>query len=178
MATSAQKLGEIVRTFRGDKGLTQNQLADKLEPPTNRSVVAHLEQGRRIPDPDVLQRICKQLGIPQAYWETFLHDENRRVADFEDVLSELVGVPLSLDSLDEVTKETAKSEIVALIGHSFTTDQTYVMFRSLLVYYGVRPISRALFSKYFSEDTFRTIDTFREAVVAYQRSVVRLFSTF
>src|SRR5262245_51331885 len=100
MPTSAQKLGDIVRTFRTEKGLTQAQLAEQIQPATNRSLVAHLEQGRRVPDPDILTRICSHLGIPRTYWEPFLSTDNRRVAEFEEILSELVGQPLSLDALD------------------------------------------------------------------------------
>lgn len=178
MATTLQKLGETIRTFRNEKKLTQAQLAENINPKTNRSVVAHLEQGRRIPDPDILKRICTYLGVPGAYWEEFLDETDRRAAEFEDVLSELIGVPLSLDSLDPITRSTAKSEIVALIDEDLTTEQTYDTFRSLLVYYGVRPISQSLFSKYFSADSFGTIESFRDAVKNYQKDAVRLFSTF
>lgn len=164
MATTLQKLGETIRTFRNEKKLTQAQLAENINPKTNRSVVAHLEQGRRIPDPDILKRICTYLGVPGAYWEEFLDETDRRAAEFEDVLSELIGVPLSLDSLDPITRSTAKSEIVALIDEDLTTEQTYDTFRSLLVYYGVRPISQSLFSKYFSADSFGTIESFRSYV--------------
>lgn len=178
MATTLQKLGETIRTFRNEKGFTQAQLAEDINPKTNRSVIAHLEQGRRMPDADVLRRICTHLGIPNEYWENFLDDTNREAADFESVLSELVGVPLSLESLDNITRSAAKSEIVALIDEDLTTEQTYDKFRSLLVYYGVRPISRELFLEYFSADSFRTIDSFRDAVKEYHQDVVRLFSTF
>src|SRR5689334_9258807 len=115
MATTLQKLGETIRTFRSEKALTQAQLAEAINPNTNRSVVAHLEQGRRLPDPDVLKRICTYLAVPGAYWEEFLVDTDRRAAEFEDALSELVGVPLSLESLDPITRSTATSEIVALL---------------------------------------------------------------
>ncbi|HSE26402.1 MAG TPA: helix-turn-helix transcriptional regulator [Pyrinomonadaceae bacterium] len=178
MATTLQKFGETIRTFRNKKGLTQAQLAEDINPKTNRSVIAHLEQGRRIPDSDLLKRICTHLGIPNEYWEIFLAGTDRGAAEFESVLSELVGVPLSLESLDHITRTTAKSEIVALIDEDLTTEQTYDKFRSLLVYYGVRPISRELFSKYFSADSFRTMDSFRDAVKKYHQDVVRLFSTF
>lgn len=178
MPTSAQKLGETVRTFRTERQLTQKQLGEATSPPTPRSTVAHLEQGRRIPEPDALTRICTHLSIPRSYWEPFLDKDRRRVAEFEDVLSELVGLPLSLDPLDEATIATAKLEVIALIDRDLTTDQTYDTFRSLLVYYGVRPISRPFFDRYFDADTFKTIDSFRRSVVRYQRDAIRLYSTF
>ena len=172
------QLGDMVRIFREDRGLTQIQLAEQLVPPTNRSVIAHLEQGRRIPESEVLTRLCRHLNIPQAYWEPFLDKNAVRVAEFESVLSELVGVPLALDALDAATQITARTEILSLLDQDFTTDQTYDTFRSLLVYYGVMPIGRALFARYFDADTFRSLDAFRRAIAKYQQDSIRLFSTF
>jgi len=178
MATTLQKLAETVRTFRKERGLSQLKLADSISPPTNRSVIAHLEQGRRVPDPDVLKHICLHLAIPSAYWEEFLLETDRRAAEFENTLSELIGFPLSLDSLDSATRGTAKSQIASLIGANLTDEQTYDTFRSLLVYYGVLPISRSLFSRYFNAKSFETIESFQDSVRKYQTDAVRLFRTF
>lgn len=175
---SIHQLGQIVRVFREERGLTQGELAEKITPPTNRSVVAHLEQGRRIPESDVLERLCQHLQIPRAYWQSSLDRDAARIAEFEGVLSELVGVPLTIDDLDSATQVTAKSEITSLLDQDFTTAQTYDAFRSLLVYYGVTPIGRALFARYFDADSFRSIEAFRRAVAEYQKDCIRLFSTF
>jgi transcriptional regulator with XRE-family HTH domain len=62
-------LGEAVAIFRTHHGLTQQQVADEVG--TNRSVVAHLEQGLRIPDGELLERICKRLKMPEHFWIGF-----------------------------------------------------------------------------------------------------------
>jgi hypothetical protein len=59
-----------------------------------------------------------------------------------------------------------------------TVDQTFDTFRSLLVYYGVPPLSRPFFNRYFNADSFRSAQTFRHAVGIYHRDAIRLFSTF
>ncbi len=175
---SIHQLGQVVRVFREEKGLTQGGLAEQLTPPTNRTAIAHLEQGRRIPEPDVLTRICQFLAIPRTYWAGYLDRDAIRVGEFEGVLSELVGLPLTIDELDSATRATAQGEIIGLLDHDFTTDQTYDAFRSLLVYYGIPPIGRALFARYFDADTFRSMEAFRRAVASYQKDCIRLFSTF
>lgn len=70
METSLRQLGELVRAAREDAGLSsQDDLAAAISPPTNRSVIAHLEQGRRLPAPQVLKSICDHLHIPTAAWQ-------------------------------------------------------------------------------------------------------------
>lgn len=178
MPPTLRQLGSMVQTFRTDKGLTQSQLAEAIHPSTNRTAIAHLEQGRRVPDSNTLRNICQFLGLPGAYWEALLDSDYRRVVDFEDVLGELVGLPVSLETLDTAAVSTAQGQILSLLDSDLTTDQTFDAFRSLLVYYGVPPVSRAFFQNYFHADTFRTTAAFRKAVVRYQRDAIRLFSTF
>jgi transcriptional regulator with XRE-family HTH domain len=167
----------MVQTFRSERGLTQSQLAESIAPPASRTAVALLEQARRLPDPEVLERICEHLGIPKAYWQLFLDSNYRRVAEFEDVLSELVGLPASLATVDVAASRTAHEHILALLDSDLTSDQSFDTFRSVLVFYGVPPVSRAFFQRYFDADTFRTRDSFSNAVSRYQQDAIRLFST-
>jgi deoxyadenosine/deoxycytidine kinase len=87
MATSLARLGEVVRAFRVQNNLSQEQLAAHAR--TNRSVVAHLEQGLRLPTPGRLSRICEYLGIPASLWEPFtalgLHRKLSRDAQVADI---------------------------------------------------------------------------------------------
>ena len=167
----------MVQQFRHERDLTQSQVAGATQPPTNRTAVALLEQGRRAPDADTLERICAFLGIPRAYWEPFLDDTYRQIRDFENCLGELVGQPVSLERLDSTAIETAEKQIISLAGTDRTTEQTFDTFRSLLVYFDVRPVSRAFFQRYFTADSFRTSEKFLDDVRRYQKDAIRLYST-
>ena len=178
MRLSLQELGDMAREFRNQRDRTQSQLAEAMRPPTSRTAVALLEQGRRAPDANTLERICTFLGIPRAYWAPFLDDTYRQIRGFEDVLGELVGQPVSLERLDSTAIETAEKEIISFAYTDCTTEQTFDTFRSLLIYFGVRPVSRPFFERYFTADSFRTTEKFLAAVRNYQKDAIRLYSTF
>ena len=133
---------------------------------------------RQYPDANTLERICTYLGIPRAYWAPLLDDTYRQIRGFEDCLGELVGHPVSLERLDSTAIETAEKQIISFAHTDRTTDQTFDTFRSLLVYFDVRPVSRAFFERYFTADSFRTTEKFLGAVYHYQKDAIRLYSTF
>ena len=56
--------GETLRRLRGEKGLSQQQLADRLH--VERSSVANWEAGRRVPNATLLFQIAKALGADAA----------------------------------------------------------------------------------------------------------------
>ena len=72
MSTALRHLGSIIKAFRRQRGVTQAELAQVTVPPTNRSLIAHFEQGRRIPSADLLRQICTFLGVPEKIWSPFL----------------------------------------------------------------------------------------------------------
>ena len=72
------QLGYLVRIYREQHKLTQNDLVKKLPVRTNRSAVAHLEQGLRLPPPSTLHAICSTLKIPEDLWQSFESDPLRR----------------------------------------------------------------------------------------------------
>jgi transcriptional regulator with XRE-family HTH domain len=82
-----QELGDYIRAAREDRKLSQPELAAAITPPTNRSAVAHLEQGRRVASPQVLQGICEFLQIPSKDWKPFTDAENLVRLSFEKALS-------------------------------------------------------------------------------------------
>lgn len=178
MQNALRELGLMIQAFRSDKGLTQAQLGETIQPSVSRTTIALLEQGRRLPDPEVIERVCAILGMPGRYWKGFLDRNYRRVAEFEDVLSELVGIPVTLATLDPAASRTAHDHILSLLDRDLTTEQTFDTFASLLVYYGVPPVSWLFFARYFNADSFRTEQSFRNAVATYQRDAIRLYSTF
>ena len=56
--------GETLRRLRGEKGLSQQQLADRLH--VERSSVANWEAGRRVPNTTLFSQIAKALGADAA----------------------------------------------------------------------------------------------------------------
>lgn len=72
MSAALRNLGKLVAASRTDHQLTQRELADQIDPPTNRSVISHLEQGLRLPAAEVLKRICELLEMPRSIWMPFL----------------------------------------------------------------------------------------------------------
>jgi transcriptional regulator with XRE-family HTH domain len=60
-------LGRLVRMHREARGYaTQADLADAVK--TNRSAIAHLEQGLRVPEAEMLAAICEHLSMPEPLW--------------------------------------------------------------------------------------------------------------
>ncbi len=176
MAVHLQDLGEQVKAAREQRGDSQDAVAKAAS--TNRSVVAHLEQGRRVPTPDVLTAVCEYLGIPPKFWKDFLDAEYQTQLAFEEALGELVGRPVSLRYHDEPTADVAKAEVLNLSRIDRTEDQAYDAFNSVLVYYDVEPCSSEFFARYLGPDALRSPADFNKQVRKYQAEVIRLFSTF
>ena len=57
LSITLQELGDLVAKTRAERQLSQDSLASKIGPPVNRSMVAHFEQGLRVPPPESLARI-------------------------------------------------------------------------------------------------------------------------
>ncbi|MCD6549945.1 helix-turn-helix transcriptional regulator [bacterium] len=57
------KFGEKLRKIREEKGITQQELAEKLGYVTN-SYIAEVEKGKFIPSEKKLRMIAKALGVP------------------------------------------------------------------------------------------------------------------
>lgn len=178
MSISLSELGDQIRAAREDKGLSQPDLATAIAPPTNRSVVAHLEQGRRLADAMVLQRLCEFLAIPGKYWKPFLDDDFRIRLSFEEAISELVGRPVTLRYLDEHATGVAQKAIVELFREPLTDKQSWEAMNSLLVYYDVSAMSKPFFDRYFSEDATKSPKSLFTAVRRFQSEAIRVFSTF
>jgi transcriptional regulator with XRE-family HTH domain len=55
------KLGRYIRKIRKVKGLTQEQLAEKIG--TSTPWIGHIETGREVPSLQMLQKIAHALGV-------------------------------------------------------------------------------------------------------------------
>ena len=168
----------MVKSHRDHKGISQERVANECGEATNRSAVAHLEQGLRLPKPEVLRAICQYLNIPNPYWEPFTRTESLLRFKFEELLSELVGRTVNLDMHDETAQQTAENMISRIFQTNPSSDQLLDIFNSILVYYGAGPVKGDFFSRYFDPLSFGSPDAFQKALEKYQMDAIRLFSTF
>lgn len=178
MVANIESLADQVRVHREHKGLTQKDLADSLGSEVNRSTIAHLEQARKLPyEAGILQKICIKLEIPKPIWEPFLREDSIRRANFEAILKELVGEPISALNLDPTVIDVVEEQIRTLFSNE-KPEHAYDIFNTVIIFYGTRPVTREFFDKYFKPGSFRSIDRFNEAVQSYLKDAIRLFSTF
>lgn len=177
MARNLYELGALVTRLRKDKGLTQDKFASEAK--TSRTTVAHLEQGRTLPSPDLLERICEQLGLPRPLWEPFTDPSSATRYEFEILLAELVGAPVTLERLDEHAVAAAHEQFDRFLSLSNPTPtQCWEALSELLVYYGAPPMMRAFFDRYFATRTPWKLSGLEAGIRAYQKDAIRIFSTF
>lgn len=178
MSDRKLELGTLVKALREQRGTTQEDLVKELNL-ENRSILAHLEQGLRIPPLEVLKTICSAVKVPISYYAFFVEPDWMQVAIFEESLSELTGLSLDLSRLDDSCKSVARDSIVGLFKASLNNVQARDWFNSILVHYDVRPtVSQEFFERYLGSHVFRTPEKFKEAVERYQAESIRLFNSF
>ena len=178
MSITLRELGEHIQAFREQKGLSQDALAKSIVPPTNRSVVAHLEQGRRLPAADALTTLCQFLGLPPRFWSEFLDEDYRKQLAFEEALAELLGRSVSLRHHDQHTTMVAKASVLSLSSAIRTAAQAFDAFNSVLVFYDVSRCSQPFFERYLGPDAIRSPEALLSRIRSYQKDAIRLFSTF
>jgi transcriptional regulator with XRE-family HTH domain len=176
MYTLAQ-LGELIRAHRESREQSQEDVAAACGAGVNRSMVAHLEQGRRLPGAVALGAIAAHLGIPEQLWGPLTQPEFQRRLAFEQSLGELAGLLVSLGAHDEATVKAAERHIADLFEKDLTKDQAWDAFNAILVYYGVTPTSKGFFERYLGPDAVKSREAFEKAVRRYQSDAIRLYST-
>ena len=68
------EIGERIRKYRKDRGLTQEQLANSIG--VSKGRVSNWEQGANRPDADILADICRSLRVsPSDLLDVHLNDE-------------------------------------------------------------------------------------------------------
>jgi transcriptional regulator with XRE-family HTH domain len=143
MSISLQDLGNYVKAAREDIEQTQDQLVTLLgtKVKVNRSQIAHLEQGRRVPSAEVLELICKELHIPRKFWEPFTEDDYLQRLDFESSLTELAGYRVTLQFLDSYASVVANKTVTGLFTTVKNASQALDTLNSVLVFYRVPPMT-------------------------------------
>lgn len=124
-----KKFGKVVRELRKKAGMTQSELAQRLN--ISPSAVGMYEQGRREPDHSMLMKLCevfhttsdKLIGIThkQGYREI-----NELIDEFGDVLSEeqalmFNGMPISSEDRQKIIEAIRVAAAVAV--HQNPTEQ-------------------------------------------------------
>lgn len=178
MNTTRADLGILLKLTREHAGVSQEAMAQKLKPLVNRSHIAHLEQGLRIPKPDVLAAICNDLKIPPPYWTPFTSGESLLRFDFEEKLAELVGAPVGIYHVNEPGRVAVEKLINELFSLNLTLEQAFSLLNSIFVFYGAIPMRKEFFERYFTPESFGSTTAFEEAILIYQSESIRLFSTF
>ncbi|MBL7718365.1 MAG: helix-turn-helix transcriptional regulator [Flavipsychrobacter sp.] len=175
---SKELLGDLVKATREHRNITQQDLAKSIGKGVNRSTIAHLEQGLRIPQPEQLEYICHFLDIPKKYWHPLVDPKSVNRLDFESYLSELVGLPVSLSNQDSSIIEVVDNLIEDIFRNTYTTEQAYHTFCRILVFYDIYKTTDAFFARYITAEGFKSLLAFENKVKAYQKEAIRLFSSF
>jgi transcriptional regulator with XRE-family HTH domain len=178
MKNILQSLAQSAREARIERNLSQQALAEELGTEVSRMAIARLEQGKRIPPPEILRQLGEFLAIPRRHWEPFLNEHVRLRIDFEQSLSELTGRSISLENLDDEAGEAAEKLVLYLFKEDHTSKQLLDTFNRCLVFYGILRMSRSFFERFLGSAAFSSTKQFADAIKNYQKSAMRLFSTF
>lgn len=178
MIEHLDQLAFIFQAFRKKSGLSQDHLAQRAGAPVNRTVVALLEQGRRPPSPEALRAIAAVLDIPEEIWQPYARKESAQRQDFEAALGELVGRAIVLKMMHVESVRAAEYTIRDLFSGHLTEAQAHATLNSILVYYGVPPMTGKFFEKFFGGTAFQSVELFKRAITQYQAFAIRLYSTF
>lgn len=178
MNKSLKNLGTIVRESRLERKLSQKDLAEKCPIKLTQTIVTQLETGKSAPNKEQLTALCEYLEIQVKYWQPFTHENSMMRIEFEDLLSEFVGKEVSIENLDDISANTAENEIVHLFKKTLTSEQTFDTFNRCLTFYGIKNISKEFFEHFLKADAFRSMSSFKDAVIEFQSIAIRLFSSF
>lgn len=96
-------IGENIKKYRTERGLTQKQLGEACNPPMAESTIRQYELGFRNPKPDTLQKIATALGV-----SCYNLDENLR-RYITDYSIDLVALSPTYEAFKETVDTTLKS---------------------------------------------------------------------
>ena len=118
------KSGDLIKKFREEKGLSQSQLAKKMN--VTKAYIYQYEAGKRVPKTDTLQRFADALGIPY-YWlvvdaPSAIKTKEQFYSSFDDAL----GAIQRLDIPEGEKVAAVQSLISDLAGKAFDADQVRI----------------------------------------------------
>ncbi|MBX3296794.1 MAG: helix-turn-helix transcriptional regulator [Acidobacteria bacterium] len=171
-------LGYEIRLHRESQNLSQTDLADALSSSVTRQIITHLENGKRLPSFNVVEEICSFLKVPKVKWEVFFVEKFRKRREFEALFSELVGFPLDASGLDPTAVRALEDAIDGLIPNTLSVDNSFDALNTVLIYYGVQPLSHPFFEYYLKDALTDKLSDLGNAVSQFHKDAIRLFSTF
>jgi deoxyuridine 5'-triphosphate nucleotidohydrolase len=171
-----EQFGHLVLAHREHRRITREQLAASCS--ISVDMLVDLERGRAFPAADVLDRICLAVELPETISAPWLRPSSQLRLRFEESLSELVGRSLDLSFEDEPSLHALEQLISRLFDGMGPDEAAHDRLQSVLVFYGVPPVSRPFFQRYLGAAAFASVDAFRDAVKRYQKDAMRLFSSF
>lgn len=123
--------GSNFKRLRNDKGLTQEQMAEKLN--TDRTIISKWENGKGEPDLETLISISEYFDVSlddlakhEYKMKTLLDEVKSTQEEFSKIISKLEKLDgVSNKSIDELTKETAMRYIEE--GQRFAKEERYQM---------------------------------------------------
>ena len=118
------QLGRLVKAYRESLDISQKELVDKLSVKTNRSIIAHLEQGLRLPHPATLREICTYLNIPEQLWNSFEQPNLRNRINAFPKLNYTEQGPniISVSGIMGSGKTTLASHIGSSLGYKYISE--------------------------------------------------------
>lgn len=125
---------------------------------------------------EILSLICERIELPKEFWEPFSNAKFVKRLEFESVLQELIGSPVSVANLDAEVVHVLEDKIERLIPGRLSVDNSLFAINSILVFYDVKALSPLFFEKYLKE-ALTSFEKFRELIQRYQRDAIRLYST-
>jgi transcriptional regulator with XRE-family HTH domain len=173
-----KSVGRVVAEYRARHGqvLNQEKLAEAVK--TTRTKIAFLEEGRELPDAELLTRICEHLKIPPAEWLAATHEHFAKGAIFHRLACELTGRHVSMKDHTATDQLIALDRIKTLFGGSLTPIQAHAQMNSWLVFYGERPLTRSFFDHYLGLDAFESNGSFLKKLRLYQVDAMLLYGNF
>lgn len=171
------ELGREIRLHRESQGLAQNDVANSLPSEVDRQTITHLENGTRLPSKAIVQEVCDFLRVPKAKWAPFFEEIFLKRHQFETHFSELVGIPLSTSKLDDSAIHVLESAIDQLIPSTLSVDNSFDALNTVLIYYGLQPLSHPFF-EYYLKEALTEFKALEKAIITFQKDAIRLFSTF
>lgn len=172
------RIGRVVAQHRRELGHSQKKLAELLGA-SDRNIITQLEQGRRLPSPDELESLGRLLEIPDDRWRVLSHPQYLQTVEFETSLSEMLGKPLSLDTLDFISQGMLIEAVNVFVSPPRLSGiQAHDHFNALLTFYGERPVSEAFYKRFLGSSSFASVRQFHQAVLDFQTTAIRIYGSF
>ncbi len=178
-AAGIRQIGQHVLQYRLQHGYSQDELAKRIG--RSRNTIAFLEQGRRLPGPEVLDQIAEILDIPDLEWQVLSHHQYVLAHQFQDLLSELLGKALNLSLLDRVAQRLLMEQIHHFLDrqhHPMSQVQAHRHFNSLLTFFGEQAVSKAFYDTFWDHGNFASLSEFEQALRRFQKEAMRMFGSF